>query len=84
MMITLFDFLTNGMGRWIATFAGVGILLLSWRVSDVHNQRAIGETRAVAKVQEATRRAVKKANDAAARSRDGGVRGTIDPSTRND
>jgi 2-keto-3-deoxy-L-rhamnonate aldolase RhmA len=83
-MITLFDFLTNGMGRWIATIAGIGVLLLSWRVADTHQQRAIGELKAVAKVQEATRRVAKKANDAVARSADVGVRGTIDPTTRND
>jgi hypothetical protein len=83
-MGTIFDFFTGGLGRWLGTIAVLGVALLSWRVADTHQQRAIGETRAMAKVQEATRRVARKANDAVARSRDGGVRGTIDPTTRND
>jgi Zn-dependent protease with chaperone function len=83
-MPSLFMFLATSMGRWIALIAGVAVLVVSWRVSDIAKQRAIGETRAVAKVTEATKHVAKKANTAAARSADGRVRGTIDPSTRND
>jgi hypothetical protein len=81
---TIFQFFAGGIGRWLGTLAVVGVALLSWRVSDVSNQRAIGEAKAMAKVQEATRHVARKANAAVTRSRDERVRGTIDPTTRFD
>lgn len=83
-MPTLFLFLATSMGRWVAVIAGVAVLVVSWRMHDIAKQRAIGETRAVAKVTEATKNVARKANSAAARSADGSVRGKLDPSTRLD
>jgi Zn-dependent protease with chaperone function len=83
-MPTIFLFLSTSLGRWLALLAGVAVLVVSWRVSDIAKQRAIGETRAVAKVTEATRHVAKKANTAAARSADERVRGKLDPTTRLD
>jgi hypothetical protein len=80
-MITIFDFLTNGMGRWIATFAGVGVLLLSWRVADTHQQRAIGEMKAMAKVERTNTDAIKKARAARAAAQQPKPNGLRDPHT---
>jgi len=50
----------------------------------LHNEskRKEGEARAVAKIEKANTNAVKKGTRAADRSRDPGVRGPIDPTTR--
>lgn len=63
----------------VLTFLALGVF--AWFVSQ---QRAIGEQRAVAKIEKANDNATFKGKRAAARSADRGVRGTRDPSTRDD
>ncbi len=66
----------------LALGAGLVASLVALRAWDVHHQRAIGETRAVAKIEKANDNAVKIGKRAAERSNAGGVRGTVDPHTR--
>jgi hypothetical protein len=82
---TLFQFLTSGMGRWLASGAIVGVALLSWRYQDIAKHRAEGAEKATAQIREATRHAADKGARAVSRSRDDSVRsGKLDPTTRND
>jgi hypothetical protein len=78
---TLFQFLTTGLGRWLASAAVVGVAMLSWRMSDIHKQRAIGAEKVVARVEKSNADAIakaRKARAAAASDRPSGVR---DPNT---
>lgn len=56
--------------------------LIALRAWDVSHQRAIGEERAVAKIEKANDKATHDGRIAAERSADRGVRGAIDPSYR--
>jgi hypothetical protein len=60
-MPTLFLFLSTSLGRWLALLAGAAVLVVSWRVSDVHKQRAVGAEKAVAQVEKANTDAIRKA-----------------------
>ena len=64
--------------------AGLVVALVGVRACDVANQRSIGETRAVTRIEKATDNATKLGTAAAAKSVSGGVRGQRDPTTRND
>ena len=66
----------------VALGAGLVASLVALRAVDVHHQRVLGETRAVAKIEKANDHAVKIGKRAAERSTSVGVRGTVDPSTR--
>lgn len=66
----------------VALGAGLVASLVALRAVDVHHQRVLGEKRAVAKIEKANDNAVKVGKRAAERSTSGGVRGTVDPSTR--
>lgn len=66
----------------LALGAGLVASLVALRAWDVHHQRVIGENRAVAKIEKANDNAVKIGKRAAERSTAGGVRGTVDPHTR--
>jgi hypothetical protein len=68
----------------VALGAGLVVALVGVRACDVANQRSIGETRAVTKIEKATDNATKLGTAAAAKSVSGGVRGQRDPTTRND
>ena len=70
--------------------ARVGVLvsgvvaLIGLRAWDVSHQQAKGVTRAVAKIEKATDNASKLGSSAARKSAAPGVRGPVDPTTRND
>ena len=68
----------------LALGAGLVVALVVVRAMDVSKQRAIGEERAVVKIEKATDNATKLGTAAAAKSVSGGVRGQRDPTTRND
>ena len=84
-MIGLLAFFGTLWGR-VAAVVAILAVVSAWRAVDISKQRAIGETRAVAKIEKATDNAVKigRASARKSGSSTGGVRGTIDPSTRND
>lgn len=67
----------------VALGAGLVASLVAVRAWDVHHQRVIGEKRAVAKIEKANNHAVQIGKRAAERSTSGGVRGAVDPTTRN-
>lgn len=67
----------------VALGAGLVASLVAVRAWDVHHQRVIGEKRAVATIEKANNHAVQIGKRAAQRSTSGGVRGAIDPTTRN-
>lgn len=68
----------------VALGAGIVLALMVVRTMDVSKQQAIGEDRAVAKIEKATDNATQIGTAAAAKSVSGGVRGKRDPTTRND
>ena len=82
-MLSLLTFFGTLWGR-VALGAGIVASLVALRVYDTSKQRAIGAERAVAKIEKATDNATTKGKRAAERSRDGSVRGPVDPSTRHD
>jgi len=70
------------LGMKVGIFAGViGALVIAWKVH-IHSVEAQGAAKAVAKIEKANTNAAKKGTRAADRSADPGVRGPIDPSTR--
>jgi hypothetical protein len=81
---TLFQFFSNGLGRWLGTAAVLGVALLSWRVTDVAKQRAIGAERVVAKVEKANTDAIRKARAARAAAQQPKPNGLRDPNTITD
>lgn len=77
--------------KWIKSLLGRIVLsaclaasVIGWRALDIHKQRGIGEKRSVAKIKKANENATRIGRRAAQRSGAPGVRGAIDPSTRND
>lgn len=82
-MIHVAAFLATLSGRLTIIVAGVAALV-ALRAADVHHQRAIGATKAVAKIEKANDNATKLGKRAADRSAAPGVHGPVDPTTRND
>ena len=84
----ILDYLTNpwkllaDFGKSIALLAGISVCYFGWRTE----QRAIGETKAVAKIEKATKNAVNLGTSAARKSASPGVQMVRkrDPSTRDD
>lgn len=84
-MLTIIDYLTNpkraiaDFGKTIALIIGISVVYLGWRTE----QRAIGEQKAVAKIEKATTNAANLGKGAAAKSAAGGVHANRrDPTTR--
>lgn len=67
-------------GKYIALIVGITVCYLGWRTE----QRAIGETKAVAKIEKVTNNAANLGKRAADKSVSGGMLGKRDPTTRND
>ena len=63
------------------TAALVAVAAITWKVH-INSVEARGAAKAVAKIEKANTNAAKKGTRAAERSRDPGVRGPIDPTTR--
>ena len=64
-------FLLMGLGRYglvVSAVAGLLVTVAAWRAVDVSKQRAIGETRAVARIEKATDNAIEIGTKAAAKS----------------
>lgn len=70
-MISFIRTLILGNGAWAAVVAGL-VAFGGWRLWDVSKQRAIGETRAVVKIQKATNETIRKADAAGRKSAAGG------------
>lgn len=82
-LLKIVPFLGSLTGR--LTLAGSLILaLVALRSCDVAKQRRIGAERTINKIEKANDHATKLGTRAADKSRSGGVRGTVDPTTRND
>ena len=79
-MISFIRTLILGNGAWAAVVAGL-VAFGGWRLWDVSKQRSIGEQRAVAKIEKATKDVVKKA-DAAGRKSVSGTGGVRNPHYR--
>ena len=82
-MIQIAALLAGWPARVGVVVAGV-VALIGLRAWDVSNQQAKGATKAVAKIEKATDNATNLGKRAAARSSAPGVRGPVDPTTRND
>ena len=84
-LVNLAAWLGTLWGR-VALGAGVVASLVALRALDVHHQRVLGEVlgekRAVAKIEKENDNAVRIGKRAAERSTSGGVRGPVDPTTR--
>lgn len=80
-METIFEFFFDKV--WGKAILGVALLgsLVGWFAYD---QRTVGATKEVAKIQKATDHATQAIRAAAARSTNPGVRGVRDPSTRDE
>lgn len=81
MMLTIIAYLTNpksiiaDFGKTIALIVGISVVYFGWRTE----QRAIGETKAVAKIEKATKDGLKKAESAARKSADPNAAGVRNP-----
>jgi hypothetical protein len=81
MMLKIIEYLTNpwkllaDFGKSIALIAGISVMYFGWRTE----QRAIGETKAVAKIEKATKDGLKKAESAARKSADPNAAGVRNP-----
>ena len=65
------NLLLMGLGRYglvLSAVAGLLVTVAAWRAVDVSRQRAIGETRAVARIEKATDHAIDIGTKAAAKS----------------
>lgn len=82
-MIQIAALLAGWPARMGILIAGV-VALVGLRAWDVSNQQAKGAEKAVAKIEKATTNATTLGKRAAARSTAPGVRGPVDPTTRND
>lgn len=64
-------FLLMGLGRYglvVSAVAGLLVTVAAWRAVDISKQRAVGEQRAVAKIEKATTHAIDIGTKAAAKS----------------
>lgn len=82
-MMGLLRLLLTGNGIFAAIAAGL-VAFGAWTWAFAKKHQAVGEQRAVAKIEKATTNAIAKGKRAAAASAAPGVRGVRDPSTRND
>jgi len=82
-MLNLLKLLLTGNGIFAAIAAGL-VAFGAWTWAFAKKHQAVGEQRAVAKIEKATTNATDKGKRAAAASASPRVRGPIDPTTRND
>lgn len=83
-MLPVLTFLGDPSGRLTIIVAAVAALV-ALRAADVRQHHAVGEKRAVAKIEKANEKSTEAGKRAAARAADPGVRsGQRDPSTRDE
>lgn len=78
-MLIIIEFFSTKIGRLVAVGAASIVAFLAF----VSHERSVGGRNVVTKIEKANTKAVAIGTGSARKSADGGVRGKIDPTTRN-